>query len=119
MAARRSRLCADRLQHVHAQHGSHVGGFGTQAHRPNRNLQSYFKLRNERGMALHPFLERAIWTRPHNLQQQREVGTMRRMLFAYRLWMLVTVALAGFLPRSAQEFRARPPSDRLDLPRGI
>jgi len=44
---------------------------------------------------------------------------MRRMLFAYRLWLLVTVALAGFLPLSAQEFRPRPASDFLDLQRGV
>jgi len=33
------------------------------------------KLRNEWSLALHPLLERVIRPGPHNLQQQREVGT--------------------------------------------
>ncbi len=44
---------------------------------------------------------------------------MKRMVFAYRLWLLMTVALAGSLPLSAQEVRPRPASDFLDLPRGV
>ena len=44
---------------------------------------------------------------------------MRRMLFAYRSWLLMTVALAGSLPLFAQEVRPRPASDFLDLQRGV
>jgi cobalt-zinc-cadmium efflux system outer membrane protein len=44
---------------------------------------------------------------------------MKRILFAYRLLLLVTVALAGSLPLSAQEVRPRPASDFLDLERGV
>src|SRR5260370_1642472 len=70
-------------------------------------------------MALHGFLERAIWPRPHNLQQQREVETMKRMLCNYRLWLLMTVALAGSLSLSAQEAHSRAASDFLDLQGGV
>src|SRR5258706_143012 len=59
-------------------------------------------------MALHGFLERAIWPRPHNLQQQREVGIMKRMHGIYRSWLLMTAALAGSLSLSAQEAVADP-----------
>src|SRR5258707_4421116 len=68
-------------------------------------------------MALHGFLERAIWPRPHNLQQQREVGIMKRMHGIYRSWLLMTAALAGSLSLSAQEAHPRPARDFLD-PRG-
>src|SRR5260370_3418986 len=44
---------------------------------------------------------------------------MKRMVFSYRLWLLMTVALAGALPLSAQEVRPRPASDFLDLQRGV
>src|SRR4029077_20940151 len=98
-------------------HGSHVGGFRTHTHRPNGNLQSDFQLRHERRMALYTFLEWAIWPRPHHLQQRREVGIMKRVLCKYRLWLLMTAALAGSLSLSAQEAHPRPASDFLD-PRG-
>jgi len=44
---------------------------------------------------------------------------MKRMLFAYRPWLLTTVVLAGSLPLSAQEVRPRPASDFLDLQQGV
>jgi outer membrane protein, heavy metal efflux system len=44
---------------------------------------------------------------------------MKRMVFAYRSWWLMTVALAGSLSLSAQEVRPRPASDFLDLQRGV
>ncbi len=44
---------------------------------------------------------------------------MKRMVFAYRLWLLMTVALAGSLSLPAQEVRPRPASDFLDLQRGV
>src|SRR5258707_12857403 len=68
-------------------------------------------------MALHGFLERAIWPRPHNLQQQREVGIMKRMHGIYRSWLLMTAVLAGLLSLSAQGAHPRPARDFLD-PRG-
>src|SRR5260370_33264411 len=42
---------------------------------------------------------------------------MKRMLGIYRSWLLMTAALAGSLPLSAQEAHPRPASDFLD-PRG-
>src|SRR6266436_5363016 len=44
---------------------------------------------------------------------------MKRMVFSHRLWLLMTVALAGSLPLAAQEVRPRPASDFLDLQRGV
>jgi len=44
---------------------------------------------------------------------------MKRMVFAYRLWLLMTVALAGSLSLPAQEVQPRPASDFLDLQRGV
>jgi outer membrane protein, heavy metal efflux system len=44
---------------------------------------------------------------------------MKRMFFACRLRLLMTVALAGSLPLSAQEVRPRSASDFLDLQRGV
>ncbi len=44
---------------------------------------------------------------------------MKRMLFAYRLWSLMTVALAGSLSLSAQQVPPRPASDFLDLQGGV
>src|SRR5258705_3683078 len=70
-------------------------------------------------MALHPFLERAVWPGPHILQQQREVREMKRLPFAYRLWLLMTLALAGSLSLAAQEVKTRPASDFLDLQQGV
>src|SRR5258705_1069452 len=70
-------------------------------------------------MALHPFLERAVWPGPHILQQQREVREMKRLPFAYRLWSLMTLALAGSLSLAAQEVKTRPASDFLDLQQGV
>jgi cobalt-zinc-cadmium efflux system outer membrane protein len=44
---------------------------------------------------------------------------MKRMLSVYRLWLLMTVVLAGSLPLSAQDVQPRPASDFLDLQRGV
>ena len=44
---------------------------------------------------------------------------MRRMLFAFRLWLLTMVALAGSLSLSAQQIPPRPASDFLDLQQGV
>jgi cobalt-zinc-cadmium efflux system outer membrane protein len=43
---------------------------------------------------------------------------MKRTLIAYRLWLLMMLALAGLPSLSAQEFQPRPASDFLDLQRG-
>jgi cobalt-zinc-cadmium efflux system outer membrane protein len=44
---------------------------------------------------------------------------MKRMLFALRLWLPMTVALAGSLSVSAQQMPPRPASDFLDLQGGV
>ena len=44
---------------------------------------------------------------------------MIRMLFAFRLWLLTMVALAGCLSLSAQQVPSRPASDFLDLQGGV
>jgi len=44
---------------------------------------------------------------------------MRRMLFAFRLWLLTMVALAGSLSLSAQQIPPRAASDFLDLQQGV
>ena len=43
---------------------------------------------------------------------------MRRMLFGYRLWLLMTAVLAGSVPLFAQQIQPRPASDFLDLQQG-
>lgn len=44
---------------------------------------------------------------------------MKRMLFAHRLWLLLTLALAGSPSLSAQQIQPRPASDFLDLEQGV
>jgi outer membrane protein, heavy metal efflux system len=44
---------------------------------------------------------------------------MRRMLFGYRLWLLMTAVLAGSVPLFAQQIQPRPASDFLDLQQGV
>jgi cobalt-zinc-cadmium efflux system outer membrane protein len=44
---------------------------------------------------------------------------MKRMLFAFRVWLLTMVALAGCLSLSAQQVPSRPASDFLDLQGGV
>jgi cobalt-zinc-cadmium efflux system outer membrane protein len=44
---------------------------------------------------------------------------VKRILFTYRFWLLMTLALAGSLSLSAQEVQPRPASDFLDLQRGV
>ena len=44
---------------------------------------------------------------------------MKRMLCNYRLWLLMTVALVGYLSLSAQEAHPRAASDFLDLQGGV
>ncbi len=44
---------------------------------------------------------------------------MRRMLFGYRLWLLMTAVLAGSVPLFAQQIQPRPASDFLDLQKGV
>jgi cobalt-zinc-cadmium efflux system outer membrane protein len=44
---------------------------------------------------------------------------MKRMLFAYRSWLLMTLALAGSLSLVAQKVKPRPASDFLDLQQGV
>jgi outer membrane protein, heavy metal efflux system len=44
---------------------------------------------------------------------------MKRMLFAYRSWLLMTLAFAGSVSVVAQEVKPRPASDFLDLQQGV
>jgi outer membrane protein, heavy metal efflux system len=44
---------------------------------------------------------------------------MRRMLFGYRLWLLMSAVLAGSVPLFAQQIQPRPASDFLDLRQGV
>jgi cobalt-zinc-cadmium efflux system outer membrane protein len=44
---------------------------------------------------------------------------MKRMLFAFRMWLLTMVALAGCVSLSAQQVPSRPASDFLDLQGGV
>src|SRR5580658_2778257 len=75
-------------------------------------------------MALHALLERTLRSWPHIVQQQREVRNMIRMLFTYRLWVLIALLPAGSLLLSGQtvqspDIPSRVSSDFLDPKQGV
>src|SRR5262249_19807662 len=84
-----------------------------------RHVPGEVEFRDERGVALHDLVERPIWAGSHGVQQQREVENVKRMLFAYRMLLLMVLASAGPLSLSAQEAQSRAASDFLDLERGV